>query len=126
MFRNSKIQTQQLRDRFIDFTSTTASIADHYLKTSNYDLELAINTYYRHSSSSVNLRDNKALNQIFNNYKDSADADIIGIDGTIKYIEDLGYEPEDKVVLALAEFLESPSTAIFERKKFISKWQSIG
>ncbi|KAH3687297.1 hypothetical protein WICPIJ_001720 [Wickerhamomyces pijperi] len=124
MSRSRNIQTQQLRDQFIDFTSTTAPIADHYLKGANYDLEVAINTYYRHSQTSANTRDNKPLNNIFNQYKDSTNPEIIGIDGTIKYIEDLGYQPEDKVVLALAEFLESPSVGVFERKKFILKWES--
>ncbi|KAH3675461.1 hypothetical protein WICMUC_002750 [Wickerhamomyces mucosus] len=123
MSRNTKIQKQYLRDRFIDFTSTTASIADQFLKNSNYDLELAINNYYLSSQVSNNVNDNKALNKIFNKYKEP-NQDVIGIDGTLQYIEDLGYEPEDKVILALAEFLRAPSIGVFDKNSFILNWQS--
>lgn len=115
-------QKRQLRDQFIDFTHTTSSIADQFLKSSNYDLELAINEYLSYQAS-PSRKDNKKLTAIFDQYKEP-DSDIIGIDGTIKYIEDLGYEPEDKVALALAEFLESPSAGVFKRTSFILKWQS--
>lgn len=84
---------------------------------------MAINEYYLSYQPSTERKDNKKLAAIFDNYKDP-DSDIIGIDGTIKYIEDLGYEPEDKVALALAEFLESPLAGVFERKSFIMKWQT--
>lgn len=116
-------QKRQLRDQFIDFTHTTSAIAEQFLKSTNYDLELAINEYYLSYQPSTERKDNKKLAAIFDKYKDP-DSDIIGIDGTIKYIEDLGYEPEDKVALALAEFLESPSAGVFERKSFILKWQT--
>lgn len=85
-------------------------------------MELAINEYLSYQASS-SRKDNRKLAAIFDSYKDP-DSDIIGIDGTIKYIEDLGYEPEDKVTLALADFLESPSAGVFNRKNFILKWQS--
>ncbi|CCH44366.1 DCN1-like protein 2 [Wickerhamomyces ciferrii] len=120
MSRNLK---RQLRDQFIDFTDTTSAIADQFLKSSNYDLELAINEYLSYQAS-PNRKDNKKLTQIFDKYKD-AEKDIIDVDGTLSYIDDLGYEPEDRVALALAEFLESPSAGVFKRQNFVLKWQSI-
>jgi len=111
-----------LRDQFIDFTHTTSAIAEQFLKSTNYDLELAINEYLSYQASPSH-KDNKKLSAIFDSYKEP-NSDIIGIDGTIKYIEDLGYEPEDKVALALAEFLESPSAGVFNRQNFMLKWQS--
>ncbi|OWB54159.1 hypothetical protein B5S28_g4 [[Candida] boidinii] len=48
----------------------------------------------------------------------------IGVDGTIDYLSDLGYEPEDIRALLLAEFLESPSVGIFIQDVFESKWSS--
>lgn len=120
MSRQNRVN-QQLRDRFIDFTHTNGSIADKFLKSSKWDLELAINNFLSHQASG-NGKD-KSLSAIFDKYKD--DSGDIGIDGTIEYLEDLGREPEDKVTLALAEFLESPCIGKFQRQNFIIKWQSV-
>ena len=50
----------------------------------------------------------------------------ITIDGTIALCEDLGVDPEDVVLLALAFELKSPSMGIWERKGWIEGWKSIG
>jgi DCN1-like protein 1/2 len=123
MSRQTRYQ-QQLRDQFIDFTQTTGSIADQFLRNSKYDLELAINNFLSYQASGSS-KDNKTLGDVFDKYKDPSDENVIGIDGTIEYLADLGFEPEDKVTLALADFLDSPSVGVFERRSFILKWQSV-
>lgn len=123
MSRNTKVQNQ-LRDQFIDFTQTTSNIATQFLRASNWDLELAINDFLSHSSGyGRNNSESSSLVSIFDKYKE--DTNRIGIDGTLQYIEDLGYDPEHKATLALAYFLESPTLGVFERKTFLRKWHSV-
>lgn len=114
---------RQLVDQFVDFTQSTSTVAKHFLSIAKWDLEVAINEYLAYQAPSMNKRDQQSLVAIFDKYKE--DKDKIGIDGTLRYVEDLGYEPEDRVVLALAEFLEAPSAGVFTRKSFQSKWQNV-
>lgn len=93
------------------------------MRNANYDLEVAINDYLSYQST-PNKKDNKNLSKIFDSYRDEGSEDI-GIDGTIRYLADLGFQPEDKVVLALAEFLKSPSAGVFHRNSFILQWQLV-
>jgi DCN1-like protein 1/2 len=114
---------RQLVDQFVDFTQATSAVAKNFLKIARWDLEVAINEYLAYQAPTLNRRDQQSLLSLFDQYKE--DDTKIGIDGTMKYIEDLGYEPEDRVILALAEFLESPSAGVFTKRSFQSKWQSV-
>ena len=54
------------------------------------------------------------------------DSDDITINGTIRLCEDLGVDPEDVVLLAVAFELKSPAMGIWERKEWVEGWKSIG
>lgn len=56
------------------------------------------------------------------NYFTDNETGNIEIEGTIQYLEDLGYDAEDPVALVLAYFLESPSTGVFKKDSFINQW----
>lgn len=114
---------RQLVDQFVDFTQSTSAAAKNFLTLAQWDLEVAINEYLAYQAPTMSRKDQQNLSAVFDKYKE--DDTKIGIDGTLKYIEDLGYQPEDRVVLALAEFLESPNAGVFTRKSFQSKWQSV-
>lgn len=64
---------------------------------------------------------NSHIAAIFDKYKDNETGNI-EIEGTIQYLEDLGYDAEDPVALVLAYFLESPSTGVFKKDSFINQW----
>ncbi|QPG76272.1 hypothetical protein FOA43_003658 [Brettanomyces nanus] len=70
------------------------------------------------------------LKELFNKYKepqlDSTGKSYIGIDGTMRYLEDLGYEPEDEVVLCLADFLDSQKVGDFKEEQFLTNWNNVG
>jgi DCN1-like protein 1/2 len=55
-----------------------------------------------------------------------SDTDEIGIDGTIRYIQDLGLQVEDPVVLAVAKELGSPRMGAFQKQPFIVGWRTLG
>lgn len=97
--------------------------ATSVLKATNWDLNLALDSMSGASVRIDPLTESK-LEAIFEKYME--DQETIGIDGTLQYIEDLGYQPEDLVVLALAQFLNSPSTAVFKRDDFIKNWGTQG
>lgn len=54
------------------------------------------------------------------------DGDEITIDGTIKLCEDLGVDPEDVVLLAVAWELKSPRMGEWTRKGWLDGWKTIG
>ena len=55
-----------------------------------------------------------------------ADGDDIDVDGTIRLCADLGVDPEDAVLLAVAYELKSPTMGTWERKGWVDGWKSLG
>ncbi|ODV93336.1 hypothetical protein PACTADRAFT_5123 [Pachysolen tannophilus NRRL Y-2460] len=113
-----------IKSKFIEITDADPKIATKILSSNDWDLNVSVDYYYSIHKGKT-LEDNKYfedLEEIFNQYKENDEQ--IGIDGTFKYIQDLGFEPENAVVLALAEFLESPTTGVFLKKKFINNWSN--
>ncbi|EEB87517.1 hypothetical protein MPER_15109, partial [Moniliophthora perniciosa FA553] len=66
------------------------------------------------------------LNTLFDSYADSDNKNLIGTDGTIKLCNDLGVDPEDVVLLAVAYELKSPRMAEWERKGWVDGLKSLG
>lgn len=54
------------------------------------------------------------------------DGDDITVDGTIRLCEDLGVDPEDVVLLAVAFELKSPEMGVWERKSWVDGWKGVG
>ena len=54
------------------------------------------------------------------------DGDEITVSGTIQLCEDLGVDPEDVVLLAVAYELKSPRMGEWTRQGWIDGWKSIG
>ena len=54
------------------------------------------------------------------------DGDDITVDGTIRLCQDLGVDPEDVVLLAVAYELKSPSMGQWERKGWVDGWKALG
>ncbi|GMG20327.1 unnamed protein product [Ambrosiozyma monospora] len=128
--------------KFLEITSITShSVAKFFLERHNNRVTQAINDYYNNTNlaNEIIQKENNAstgsaiispqLRSVFNTYKDpnldGIGNPFIGIDGTLKYLEDLGLEPEDVVVLALAEFLESPGEGVFKQDQFLTNWSNV-
>jgi DCN1-like protein 1/2 len=54
------------------------------------------------------------------------DSDEITVDGTIKLCEDLGVDPEDVVMLAIAYELKSPRMGLWSRQGWVDGWKKLG
>lgn len=104
-------------------------MATKYLLKSNWNLEQAVSDYYSGGASTTvsgNLKASLgAVTAIFDKYKDPQ-TEIILIDGTLSYLEDLGIDPEDCLSLTLSYILNSPQTGEFHRKDFVDYWTQAG
>ncbi|KAJ6626013.1 defective in Cullin neddylation protein 1 [Mycena sp. CBHHK59/15] len=65
------------------------------------------------------------LNALFDKYKDP-DAPEITVDGTIRLCSDLGVDPEDVVLLAVACELKSPRVGEWGRAGWNEGWKALG
>lgn len=68
---------------------------------------------------------NAKLVSIYEKYQDTNNPQQIDINGTLQYLEDLGFEPEDPKSLTLAYFLESPTMGVFNREAFLNNWTEV-
>lgn len=63
------------------------------------------------------------MTDLFTKYKSSDDENIIDVDGTINYLEDLELSPEDIKALSLAYLLKAPKMGTFTKERFTGIWQ---
>jgi DCN1-like protein 1/2 len=59
-------------------------------------------------------------------YTTDPNGDNIGIDGTIKWCSDLGVDPEDVSLLAVACELKSPTVGEWTKSGFVDGWKRLG
>ncbi|KAF6238344.1 hypothetical protein HO173_003624 [Letharia columbiana] len=77
-------------------------------------------------SGSSGTANTPALNKIFDKYRDNAaeEPDKIGIEGSMRYLTDLGVKLDEVVVLAVLTELGAPTMGEFTREGFVNGWQS--
>lgn len=116
----------------MDLTRSTKEIANQYLKENHWSLDHALNDYYDKfdfTHHPIFFRYDPNLIAIFQIYSESGNSNenIIGIDGLISYIEDLGYQLEDLATLCLEKVLESKSIlGGITRDQFLKAWTNLG
>ncbi|KAF7759707.1 hypothetical protein Agabi119p4_11402 [Agaricus bisporus var. burnettii] len=117
---------------FVAITGSTTREAKKYLEKYKR-LDAAMDAYYHEnndsSPSSRQTSNNRpastsSLTTLFNHYKDP-DGDEITVDGTIKLCEDLGVDPEDVVMLAIAYELKSPRMGTWTKQGWIDGWKAL-
>jgi len=114
---------------------TGASVKDARRFLEKYKrVDIAMDAYYNDPNASAATGRRQAdgggastskLNALFDKYKDP-DAAEITVDGTIKLCEDLGVNPEDVVLLAVAFELKSPRVGEWNKKGWTDGWKNIG
>lgn len=121
-----KVPKPTLRSQFASITNTSSDVANAYLEKYNWNLEEAMHSFFGNleNVSKKHLKPDKALVALFDKYA-SENPDVILIDGTLAYLEDLGFDPEDPISLTLAYILESPQTGEFHREAFLRVWADL-
>ncbi|KAJ3363529.1 hypothetical protein GGF31_000939 [Allomyces arbusculus] len=113
--------TQRIQ-QFCSVTNCSESVAKQYLHRYNNDLQAAVNAYFTNPPPSG--IDTRALSALFDKYKD-ADSAIIDADGTAALCEDLGVDPADVVMLAVAYQLQCPHMCEFTRDGWMKGWTAL-
>ncbi|QRW14071.1 cullin binding [Ceratobasidium sp. AG-Ba] len=119
----SSLSLPVLVTQFRSITDSSKDEASTYLKKHNYRLDAAVDAYYQASTDSS--ASPQKIATIFDQYKDS-DGDNIGVDGTIRWCADLGVDPEDVALLAVACELKSPTVGEWTRSGFTDGWKKLG
>jgi len=128
----SKISEESIA-QFCGVTGASVKDAKKYLDKYKR-VDVAVDAFYGDgslaSSSTPAKRVDSAsmtqkLDSLFNKYKDEG-GDDISIEGTISLCEDLGVDPEDVVLLAIAFELKSPRVGEWSRKGWMDGWKSLG
>lgn len=111
-----------LRNQLASITGCSPAAATALLEQHKWKLEDAVNAYLEEAQAPA--ASDPQIEELYNRYKDSNNPERIEVDGVLRYLEDLGFEPEDPHSLTLAFFLEAPSMGVFAHDKFVGKWSA--
>jgi hypothetical protein len=67
------------------------------------------------------------VNKLFDSYRDDVanEPDVVGPEGSMKYIEKLGVNPEGLEVLAVLETIQAPTMGEMSREGFVEGWLAV-
>ncbi|KAL0281293.1 UNVERIFIED_CONTAM: hypothetical protein PYX00_002324 [Menopon gallinae] len=116
--------------KFISFTQTGENTAIYCLTQNDWKLELASDNYfqnpdiyYREPKVSV---DKKKLEILFHKYRDPTEPDKMTADGIVRFLDDIGLNPESKLVLILAWKFRAATQCEFTKDEFIGGMTELG
>lgn len=134
-------QRERLVVQFMNFTQSNEKSAVNFLSQHDWKLDLAVDAYYLNSDSGTNQRnhtsrqqsthsvDRKKLDQIWNIYKDPStpknDEKMLS-DGVCKFLQDLHFNLEDKIVLTLAWKFKAQVQGEFTKEEFYNAMNELG
>lgn len=114
---------------FMEITGCPSqTVAERCLRKHNYSINRAIDDYFQNIESTLQLQYNKQpenpeVVNIFKKYADNSNQEIIDIDGTIQYFNDLNIDFETDIrALIAACVLNSTNAGEFKRESFVSYW----
>ncbi|KAI4141281.1 MAG: hypothetical protein L6R39_005425 [Caloplaca ligustica] len=83
--------------------------------------------YQSKSSAPASSQTEQSLNKLFDKYRDNPkdEPDTIGVEGSMRYLTDLGLSLEEPVVLAVLTELEAPTMGELTRKGFVEGWKRL-
>ncbi|EOA87345.1 uncharacterized protein SETTUDRAFT_163315 [Exserohilum turcica Et28A] len=115
--------------QFMNFTQVDRNSAIRTLKSYGWDAQSAVNAYYGSGvdgsgSLATTAASKAALNTLFDKYReaDAQDKDIIGAEGTMTYLEDIGVHAEGLDSLATLEIIQTPAMGEMHREGFVKGW----
>ncbi|KAF1924153.1 DUF298-domain-containing protein [Didymella exigua CBS 183.55] len=120
------MQQKAAISQFMSFTNMDRTAAVRVLKSRGWDAQNAVNAYYSGTDggSNANSANKATLNKLFDNYRENAttEPDLIGVDGTMKYLQDLKINLEGIDSLAALEIVQAPTMGEITREGFVNGW----
>jgi len=114
--------------QFMSITGVPEKSATKLLKSSQWKLEQACDSFF--ASNGTALRDNQrdALEQLFENYRNpkTDETDLATVDGTMNYLTALGVNLESAEMLVPLEIIKAPAFGEIEKEPFVNGWKAVG
>ncbi|KAL8879029.1 MAG: hypothetical protein Q9198_003280 [Flavoplaca austrocitrina] len=114
--------------QFTGFTHTKESVAAKQLKNHNWNIEQAIDAYFQSNNTFKDASSSTStLTKLFDTYRDNPkdEPDTIGVEGSMRYLQDLCLSLEEPVVLAILTELAAPTMCELTRSGFIDGWKRL-
>ncbi|GAA5870510.1 hypothetical protein JCM3774_003693 [Rhodotorula dairenensis] len=117
---------------FVEITGASATDAQRLLKAASWRVNAALDVFFNEprpasKASAANAAQvTKNLESLWSKYCDPSQPNEISMDGTMQYCADLGVDPSEVVMLALAWFTKAPTMGRFSKREWIEAWHAIG
>ncbi|KAL8930693.1 MAG: hypothetical protein Q9208_000564 [Pyrenodesmia sp. 3 TL-2023] len=114
--------------QFAGITNVKDSAAAKLLKSNNWNVQQAVNAFYQSNNASTPPSQiETTLNKLFDKYRDNPkdEPDTIGVEGSMRYLGDLGVSLEEPVLLAVLTELEAPTMGELTRQGFVDGWRRL-
>ena len=116
--------------QFCAFTQTAEATAINCLNQHDWKLDIATDyffqnpeKYIRDSKSPV---DRKKVEALFSRYKDPQEDEKITADGMLRFLEDVGLNPESQIVLVIAWKFKAVTQCEFTKDEFVNGMTDLG
>jgi len=110
---------------FITFTGASEKTAIEVLKKHDWNLELAVDTYFstpqqsQDAPGTTTKTDTNKIEILFNKYKDPSSVDPKIEDGLALFAKDLGLDPDDVLMMVIAWHFGAKTPGEFSKQEFI-------
>jgi len=114
--------------QFMALTGASEKLATKLLKTAGWKLDQAANSYFEQNGIvPQNSKEADALAKLFENYRGpSDDANMINVEGMMKYFGDLGLDLEGVEILVPVEIIQTPAMGVITKDGFVNGWTGTG
>jgi len=115
-------------NQFISITGVPEKSATKLLKSSQWKLEHACDSFFASNGTAPRDNQKEALEKLFEKYRSSKtdEIDLINVDGTMAYLNALGVNLESAEMLIPLEIIKAPAFGEIEKEPFVNGWRAVG
>ncbi|RKF73702.1 Defective in cullin neddylation protein 1 [Golovinomyces cichoracearum] len=116
-----------LIDEFIRLTGASEKIARKFLRSAAWRTDIATDNYFTNLNSKSILREQETLSKMFTSYLDpNYGGESLGVDGVMKYLQDLGVNLETAEIFVPLEIVQAPGLGEITKSGFVNGWSAVG
>lgn len=116
--------------QFMTFTRACEKTAINCLTVHDWNLDIAVDNYFqspdRYRREQKVALDRRKIEQLFFKYKDPHEEDKITAEGMMRFLDDLGLNPESRTVLILAWKFAAATQCVFTKDEFVNGLVELG